>query len=519
MKSSPAPADHTRNEEIERGVLGSVLSGRWQNAWETILEIIGTPAAFYGRDHRIIAVACQQLAGEGAVIDSGSVSACLASLSFLDVAKRLHDLDGLPGRLPKLPEDSSLSYDDSALQAIGGYASDAISGQPGTFGDDHLRKNARIIADHYRQRQAIAIFSSAVDSLRRPQGVREVGEIVDSTLNLAMSQTKAGGASMLVDGADQAIAQHDEIVGGAGQRCAKFGLHSIDRIAPLRPGQLWVLAAAPKCGKTSLLLHAITSTAKEYGPRSVAAVSCEMSNQELATVLIARRLRCAVDQVKDGRLDKGQREQANLIRTELGELGVDVRDVTDGCTVHDVATWTQSRKRMHPQLSLLVIDYLQLLNRTHRAQNEYECVSEATKRLKQLARYLRLPILLLSQMNRDGRKQDRGRGGVLMNSPRPQLSDLRGSGSIEQDADGVIFLWKPDSNTQIVRAEIAANRSGPTGHVDLLWYPAQGQRFAEIRSHQDGPVEEEEPAPHSTGTTRHDRMNNPREGEADAFTK
>lgn len=471
--------DHTHNLDVERACIAVVLDGRNAGAWDTLIGIVQTPVAFFDRTHRIIILGCMMLAAEGAVINTSTACQTLSALQFQEAVRRLREMDGLTGKLPPLGIGEPCAYEDSALAAAGGYnvVSDLTAGASPTTS---LERLARTIAEHHRQRLAIAVFSKAVDELRMPQGVRKVGEIIDMTLNAALAQTSAGGSQTLGDGARDALTLHDARQSGQVCRSAVFGLPSLDQAVHMQPGELWILAAAPGCGKTSLLLHALTATARAYGKGTVALVSREMGRRELGTIVIARGLRCTRQQVEHGRLDPGQREMATELAAKIDELGVQVRDSTGGCNVADVSAWAKSHKRLKPGLALLAIDYLQILTGTNPKQSEYERVSEATAKLKQLARDLDLPILALSQMSREGRKAERGKGGVLKNTPEPQLGDLRGSGSIEQDADGVIFLWKPVDDGVIIEAKVAKNRAGALSRTELLWYPAQGQRFAEV---------------------------------------
>lgn len=487
-------AEHTHNLEVERSALGAILHGRAPGAWDTMIEIVQTPLAFYKNEHRIIVVGCLLLAGEGTEINAGTVAQRLSVTTFGSVVERLRDMEGLKGRLPPLDAGAPCSYEDSALHAIGGF--NTVTDFPIFI--TNLARDCKVIAAHYQQRLAIEALAKAVHDLKAPTGMVQRGEIVDRALSACMAGTSVGGTKMADDGMRVALEAHDRRQSGDRPRCAMFGIPALDGLMQMRPGDLWILAAGPGCGKTSLLMHALTATADEQGPGSVALVSQEMDNQELGEIYIARGLKCTRRMVQDGALTLGQREQAAEVLARIAPLQIAVRD-SGSSSVTDVAAWALTRKRMHPGLSLLAVDYLQILKRTNPRQTEYDCISEASRMLKQIARELHVPVLALSQMSREGRKQERGKGGALKAAGEPQLSDLRGSGSLEQDANGVVFLWKPDPSTQIVQAKVAKNRAGERGAVDLLWYPAEGQRF----------VDPADTVPHSSGRTRHDRITNP----------
>jgi replicative DNA helicase len=132
-------------------------------------------------------------------------------------------------------------------------------------------------------------------------------------------------------------------------------------------------------------------------------------------------------------------------------------------------------------LKLLIVDHLHVLAPSSPRQNEYQKLSEATAALKALAMELGVPVLLLAQMNRAGTRQDRDRnGGIEAAPPRPQLADLRGSGTIEQDADAVVFLWAHQgirASSAPVQVLVEKNRHGPLAEIDTQWLRSQGQRF------------------------------------------
>lgn len=491
--------DHTHNPDVERAVIAVLLDGRHKTAWALVSEAITTPIVFYQQIHRRVFVACQALAAENAEINGQSVCEVLSAMRFDTMFRILREAEGLDAK-GKLPHrDDGISYEDSALAACGGL--NPITDLAALFSPvSTLARNVKILADHYQQRQALKALTLAVDQLRQPEGVRKVQETIDATINACLTHTASGGTAIL--STVEALANHDAIQAGTqSAACAVFGIHDLDMALQLRPGSLTTVAADTGCGKTSLLLHALASTAEREGPGASIICSQEMSRTDIAEIYIARRLKCARQTVADGGLTSGQREIANDVEGWLAPLKIGIRD-SGNSSVRDVVTWATARKRVQPNLSVLGVDYLGLLRRTNPRQTEYDCYTEASRTLKQLARELQIAIVLLAQMNREGRKRERNRDGTLQRAPEPQSGDLKGSGSIEDDSDNVLFLWRPTDDVYTIEAKTTKCRSGPLTRTALAWVPHEGQRFA--APHQAG---QGEPA-HISGRTRHDRVTN-----------
>lgn len=485
--------DHTHNPEVERAVIAVLLDGRHETAWALVSEAVTTPMMFFEQIHQRVFIACQMLAAEDARIAAQPVCEILAAMRFDSMVRLLREAEGreAKGKLPA--REDGLSYEDSALAACGGF--NAIGDLATVLAPiASLPRNIKILAEHYRQRQTLAAMTAAVDRLRRPGGVREVTEIIDETVNACLTQTASGGTAFL--STVNALANHDAIQAGTqGAACAVFGIKDLDDALQLRPGSLTTIAADTGCGKTSLLLHGIAATAELKGPGSSIICSQEMSRDDIAQIYIARRLRIARQSVMDGSLTMGQREIASEVEGWLAPLRIGIRD-SGNSSVRDVVTWATARKRVQPNLSLVAVDYLGLLRRTNPRQTEYDCYTEASRMLKQLAREINVAVVLLAQMNRESRKRERNRDGTLKRAPEPQSGDLKGSGSIEDDSDTVLFLWRPTDEVGQIEAKTTKVRTGPLTRTPLSWVPHEGQRFTSSR--QTG-------ADHSTGQTRWER--------------
>ena len=277
---------------------------------------------------------------------------------------------------------------------------------------------------------------------------------------------------------DDASALISRIMSGESSAGVLTGYKDIDRMTfGLHKGEMIVLAARPSMGKTSLAMNVAEYAAlpKSGNPSRVLVYSLEMGADQLAMRMLCRRARVNMRRVRDGTLSKDDQRNIASAASELKKapLWVDDAGHTTILELRAKARRMQSRlmREGKERLGLIVIDYLQLISgigdsRTPREQQ----IAEISRGLKSLAKELELPVLVLSQLNREAEKE---------NSP-PRLSDLRESGSIEQDADVVLLLAKDKesddktsvpSGTRKVELIVAKQRNGPVGSVSLTFIP------------------------------------------------
>jgi replicative DNA helicase len=252
------------------------------------------------------------------------------------------------------------------------------------------------------------------------------------------------------------------------------GLKSLDRIlSGLQKENLIVLAARPSVGKTSLALNIIQHAAvdKRIG---VAMFSLEMGREMLVDRLISAQAGIDGWRISTGNLDEEDFEKYGVAAGELAEAPIYIDD-TPGISVLEMRTKAR-RLMLENKVSLIVVDYMQLI-RAPDAESRVQEVSKISQALKNLARELKVPVLAISQLSRAVEQ----RGG----DKKPQLSDLRDSGSIEQDADVVMFLWRPnDDDRQNAKLNLAKHRNGPTGEFDLF-FKTEFTKFYEVESRKD----------------------------------
>ena len=235
------------------------------------------------------------------------------------------------------------------------------------------------------------------------------------------------------------------------------GFSAIDKLLiGMGAGDMVLVGARPGVGKTSFTMNIATRAARTMG-KTVCVFSLEMSAEQLVLRMMSSEAKVNNMIFRSGKLQPDDWQKVAYAVNSLSECDVLIDD-TAGMSV----TMMKSRLRRVKNLGLVVIDYLQLMQEETRTDNRAQAVGEISRGIKLMAKEFGVPVLTCAQLNRavEARKE-----GV------PQLSDLRDSGSIEQDADSVMFLHRPEGEQQKVQVVIAKNRHGATGTVELGWTP------------------------------------------------
>ena len=265
-------------------------------------------------------------------------------------------------------------------------------------------------------------------------------------------------------------------------RGVRTGWRDLDNMtAGLQRSDLIILAARPAMGKTTLVTNlAYNVAAKEH--QSVLFFSLEMSKEQLVDRMLADAAGVDAWNIRTGNLSDDDFEKLSTAMGEMAEAPIYIDD-TPGLTVLEMRTKARRQAHIHP-LGLIIVDYLQLMQGRSRGGefNRVQEVSEISRGLKLIARELNVPVIALSQLSRSVESR---------NPPIPQLADLRESGSIEQDADIVQFIYRPgyynpdDVELQnITELHIAKHRNGPTGKVELYFHPER-LRFMSLEKRHD----------------------------------
>ena len=243
------------------------------------------------------------------------------------------------------------------------------------------------------------------------------------------------------------------------------------KLSGLQGSQLIIVAGRPGMGKTSFALNVAQNVAIKHNI-PVAIFSLEMSKEQLAIRMMCSEALVDSQKTRTGGLTHDDLDRLAGAVKKLGQSPVFVDD-TPTITVMEMLAKAR-RLKQEKGLGLVVIDYLQLMTGKGRRENRQQEISGMTRSLKIMAKEIDLPVILLSQLSRESEKRE---------SKRPQLSDLRESGSIEQDADVVIFLHRDsyynkeaDNISQLI---VAKQRSGPTGDINVSWR-GEYTRFTEI---------------------------------------
>jgi replicative DNA helicase len=303
---------------------------------------------------------------------------------------------------------------------------------------------------------------------------------------LSINEDNAGDSAEKFDvSIDSAANLIKNILAGHTDSGVLTGYTDIDRMTfGLHSGQMVVLAARPSMGKTSLGMNIAENAAlpRDADAKGILVFSLEMPSEQLAMRMLCGRAQVSMKRVRDRML--GQEQQKQLAR----EAAV-LRDApiwVDDSSGLNILQLRAKARRIHKQhkVDLIVIDYLQLISGTDQRVPREQQISEISRGIKAMAKELNLPVLVLSQLNRASEKENR----------QPRISDLRESGSIEQDAD-VVFLLAPRQNAEdnptVPQASrereliIAKQRNGPTGSVPLTFIPD----FTRFENYTSQPVE------------------------------
>jgi len=355
------------------------------------------------------------------------------------------------------------------LQAIGdvGYVSSLLDGVPDRPSIEHY---VRIVRDKAILRGLIGVAQSAISK------ASEQAEPADEILNdaeaavFALSEKRIGkGFQGIQDIVRNSFGSIDALL-KRGRRITGLATHYVELdelTSGLQNSDLVVLAARPSMGKTSLAMNVAENAAIDDG-KVVGIFSLEMSSEALLQRLLCSRARVDSQKFRTGTFFSSDMPKIRQAAEELATAHIFIDD-TPGISLSEMRAKARRLKQAQGRLDLLVVDYLQLMSGgSKRFENRTQEVSAISRGLKAIAKELGIPLLALSQLSR----APESRGG----DHRPQLSDLRESGSIEQDADVVMFIfreeiYKPDVDELRGRAEIivAKQRNGPIGKFELAF--------------------------------------------------
>ena len=318
---------------------------------------------------------------------------------------------------------------------------------------------ASLAAQHAHSiREAAQRRTVKAEALRLAQDVSDpekpLSELLDSARARLDTLAGAQPSSGAVDGVDALCAFYENLNSGPVEPVTRFGFSRIDDALTIAGGKLIVIGARPSVGKSALLLH-LAMNAMDAG-RRVLLVSLEMSETEIIGRMVARKSGVPAGRISNRNLSGSELER---VAESFALLPGDRFCISAKAQTPRDVRREALRMRADDGLDLIVVDYLQLMTPGQKAGNRTEAVGIISRGLKLLAMELGVPVLTASQLSRASERND-----------APRLSDLRESGSIEQDADSVLLLHAPDEKEQLARQLILAkNRQGRCGGLDLLF--------------------------------------------------
>ena len=431
---SQPPGDRLppQNLDAERGLLGSLL--RENSVIGDILQVIQSPEDFYADAHQKTFRVIRDLHLAGKPVDA---------VILADVLK-----------------------DRSQIEDVGGYGylGELWATAPTAANAEHY---ARIVRDKSISRNLIRtstrILRDAYDQVQPAEdllgeAVRELLEVQQATSTNTRNVTvKLSAAIKETQVEIENRHRNQDLEGGS----VRSGLIDLDELTGgFHAGELIIVAARPSVGKTALAMQVVETAGEDKIPTLF--FSLEQSRTELVSRMLCGRGQVNSHLVRTGRL--GPDEFARLTDAAAAITPLPIW-INDNASQKVSGLLNVARKLLQrEQIKLIAVDYLQLITATDSKVNRNDQVSTMTRELKLMARQLGVPLLLLCQITRDSERQNR----------KPRLSDLRDSGSIEQDADTVLFLHRAkerdDSPWESIDVIVAKQRNGPTGEVALRFF-------------------------------------------------
>ncbi len=385
--------------DMEKAVLGALMIDK--EALNEVVDIL-THEAFYDRKHQLIYQVIIELFGDSQPID------------ILTIAESLRK--------------------KGELQTIGGDLY-LINLTQKVTSSAHIEFHSRIILQKYLQRSLIHVSSEIIDDAFDEK--TDVLELLDKAES-KLYEIANGNIKKSFDSAQnlvrQAIKQIEEIANKEGLSGIATGFIKVDKLTSgWQPSDLIILAARPGMGKTAFVLSMTRNMAVQFG-HGVAFFSLEMSSVQLITRLISSETGLSSEKLRKGNLEDHEWQQLLTKVKALEEAPIFIDD-SPGISVFDLRAKCRRLVSQH-NVKIIIIDYLQLMTAGGKGGNREQEISTISRSLKGIAKELNVPVIALSQLSRAVETRT--------GSKRPLLSDLRESGAIEQDADIVTFIYRPE---------------------------------------------------------------------------
>ncbi len=418
------------NDDAEKSVLGAAMLDK--DALFDIIEAV-KPEEFYSEIHKEIFQAIVELCKKNVPVDA---------LTVAEELKRRKALEMVGGRAYVMSLASSVPSTVNAVQYAKIVAEKAVL-------RNLIRTASDIVEKSYQEKMEP---EEVLDHAER--GIFEIAQKRQNKDYSALQDVLLSNMEMIDE-----ISKLDGNITGI-----PTGFIDLDaKTAGFQRSNLIILAARPAMGKTAFALNVALQAAIK-GDAKVLIFSLEMGKEELGQRLLSMESRIEMQKLKTGQLERKDWEDINLGLDALSKANIFIDD-TPGISIMEMKNKCR-RLKAEKGLDMIVVDYLQLMNLEGKNESRQQEVSALSRMLKLLAREMDCPVILLSQLSRAPEQRT---------DHRPILSDLRESGSIEQDADIVVFLYRDDyynpetDKPGVCEVIIAKQRSGPTGTVELTW--------------------------------------------------
>ena len=423
--------------EAEQSVLGAIISQ--PSVLSDVIELI-KPEYFYNEQHKAL---------YSIMLQMNSMSLPVDIVTVLNEAEKQHIFESPAEGRRYLAEIGNLLPSTSNIQSY-----------------------CKIVADKYFLRSLSYVARTILEEVQ--SGEQDAQLLLDSAEQKIYDIRQGRDVKGLVPLSEAIAEAYDRLGKISGPDKEKYvgartGFTLLDSITSgLNKSDLIIIAARPGMGKTSFAMNIATNVARR-SEKEVVTFNLEMSKEQLATRILSTEALVESNTLRNGRISGDDWVKLATSAGYLSTIPLYIDD-TASMTVQQM----KAKLRRTKNLGLVIIDYLQLMESTSHSDNRVTVISEITRQLKVMAKELNVPVILLSQLSRAVESRT---------DKRPMLSDLRESGSIEQDADIVLFLYreayynKESQRQNISECIVAKNRHGETGTVELIW-DGQYTRFS-----------------------------------------
>ena len=437
-KSIEALRSAPHSIEAEQSVLGGLMLDN--EAWDKVAGSI-IAEDFYHRGHRMIFQALQKLSDNSQPMDLVTVSEVLEAAGELDKVGGFSYLGEISKHTPSAANIlayANIVRERAVLREMISAANDIAES-----GYDTQGRTSQQLLDEAESK----VFRIAEKRVSATEGPKGIGDILARTIERIDALSK--------------IKNHNGVTG------ISSGFHDLDQMtAGLQPSDLIIVAARPSMGKTTFAMNLAENVAMNE-EKPVLVFSLEMPAEQIMMRMLASLSRVDQNKVRTGKLEDDDWARIASVMNILNDKNNLYIDDASGLTPTEVRSRARRIARDHKGLSMIMVDYLQLMTVPGMSENRTLEIAEISRSLKSLAKELNVPVVALSQLNRSLEQRA---------DKRPVNSDLRESGSIEQDADVIMFIYRdevyhPDSAEKgLAEIIIGKQRNGPIGKLDLKFH-------------------------------------------------